>query len=128
VTAPAYHPGNIRALIADRWGVNTTPAFQRLPNALAAGVIQTIFKNDPSRVSLWIVNAGSNDCFVTPDPAHLAAFGTLTIAAHGGVLTADYAEDGEIVGYEWQALSNLGTFLFLVENILQATVAPTGAK
>lgn len=122
MTGTQPHPGNVRDLIRERWGVNVTPVFQR-GTTLIGGAVATIFKNDPNRIALWLCNSGGQDVFVTPDPAHIAAFGTIRVSANGGVLTAQYDEDGEVVAYEWQAVtSGTNTNLFLVEMLLQATV------
>lgn len=59
----------------------------------------TILRNNPNRVYWVMINEGANDIRVSFDPSISATSG-FVLAASGGVIVADWFNEGETVGYE----------------------------
>ena len=110
----------VRDLLVALRGVAYTP---RISTVVVAGLTDTIIlKNDPSRVAFILVNAGPIDCVVLPLVAPAVGTTGFKIANGGGVLSAQFDEDGEIVAYEWHAVDviNTVTTLTVIEAVIGA--------
>jgi len=108
----------IRDLLNKRFGVPFTPAFQRDADVIGTAV-QLVLKQDPSRIAFTIVNVGSFDVGIIPrgQPTGQKSF---IVAANGGVLTAQWDEDGEVVSQEWRGFANGGSSSCLImETLIQ---------
>jgi len=113
----------VREVIERLRGVATTPRINR-DATQAAATSGVVLKQDPSRVSFLIVNLGSFDVFLAPLGAASLTRG-MRIPASGGSVSAQFDEDGEVVGNEWQAIGNGGvSALFILENVIEPGTGP----
>jgi hypothetical protein len=73
-----------------------------------------ILNNNPDRIMLMIMNIGGSSCYIGLTSEVKVGSGLL-IDASGGAVIFNYKEDGELVGREFWAISELGTTLYIME-------------
>lgn len=75
-----------------------------------------LVKGDPDRVELTIVNLGTQTVFLSIR-ATVSTINGILIPPNGG-MTVLVDEDGEMVAYEWFAVSSSGTQQLFVQEVL----------
>lgn len=95
--------GVLQDLIDDKFGI-ATQTNEGLVSVIPNAVITKFLNNNGDRLSFIIINLGSNNMYITPDPQPASNRGIL-VAPSGGNLSLIYSEDFELVGREWFALA-----------------------
>lgn len=101
-------------LISDKLGVRTT--FRINPEASSIGTsVARVFGNNPNRVAIVFVNLSANAIYVAPDPSPSSSRG-IRVPANGGSMTAEWDEDFDLVGLEWNGVADgAGSNYFAME-------------
>lgn len=112
-----------RGLLQRRIGAALSSSVNRVVSSVGAAVV-TVLKQDPSRVQFLFVNLGANTIFLAPLGTPSANNGIL-VAPNGGSVVLNWEEDGEVVGWEWQAVAPVGnSAIMCLETILERVAPP----
>lgn len=79
---------------------------------------QTLIPNNPNRVFWMVINEGTQDVRLSTDPAITSTSGWL-LPASGGIISSDWEEDGEAVGYQVFALSVVGVDMVRYREVIR---------
>jgi len=112
----------IRDLLNARFGVPFTPRFNRETQSVGGG-FTLVLRQDPARIAFTIVNVSTSDVGISPagQPVSQKSF---ILAANGGVLTAQWDEDGEIVSQEWRGFAIVPpATLMILETVIEKYLA-----
>lgn len=105
---------SLHQLIDDRFGVRTrgVPNSDNVQQSTTPGLI---LRNNSSRLAATIVNLGTNPVFMVPEGAPSTTRG-IRIGPSGGSVTLLWDEDFNLVGMEWNGVTDVGTSdLFVLE-------------
>lgn len=106
----------VAAISASRFGGNTflSESLVTIPSASVYRV-----PNNPNRLNWAMINEGANDIRVSNYPTVTASSGWL-LAANGGVLSMDWAEDGEAVCYDIYLIANGADTVIRLREVLRS--------
>jgi hypothetical protein len=93
----------VKDLIGDLYGIRTNTRINPLVNA-AQITATRVFNNNPRRLSFLFVNLSANAVYLTPDNQPSATRG-IYLAPGGGLASALWSEDFELVTREWFAIA-----------------------
>lgn len=111
-------PKSVADLQRERLGVRTSPFVNRVASSVGVTAAQ-LLRQDPNRPSFLFVNLSLADMYVGPfrDPSSSKG---IRVGPSGGSLAVWWAEDGEVVTWEWYAVATLAASAYLViENLIQ---------
>ena len=111
---------NVLDLIANKIGARVN--YYKNQYASSAGsTISQIVKDDPNRLALMVINLGSYDLFLAPDPQVSATRG-IFVASAGGSWGVEWQEDYILPILGWYAYAADTTDLLIIELIISGEV------
>lgn len=97
---------SLHDLIVQEFGVSVHDETNPITDSV--GIVATkICNNNPRRVSLTVINLGSNPLFLAPDNDVSIAKG-IYVGANGGSMALDWRTDMEIIAHEWWGIAPAG--------------------
>lgn len=113
---------SLHQLIDQRFGLRTR-GVPNPDNVQQSTTVGLILRNNSSRLAATIVNLGTNPVFMVPDTSPSTTRG-IRIGPSGGAITLLWDEDFNLVGMEWNGVTDAGTSDLFV---LEVHVEPEGA-
>lgn len=105
-------------ILRARLGVETYERINGESSSVGVTAI-TIFKQNPNRVALLLVNLSANTMYATPSGTPSASNG-IRIGPSGGTLISWWGEDGMLPTREWGLLADAASSnLYAVEMLIQ---------
>lgn len=111
-------PKSVADLQRERLGVRTSPRVNRVAASVGATAAQ-VLRQDPNRASFLVVNLSLNDMYLGPfrDPSSTKG---IRLGPSGGSLAVWWAEDGEVVAWEWWIIATAAASAYLIiENLIE---------
>ena len=108
--------GHLQRLIEEKFGVTTGTYLNRLVTQIPA-TAGKIVQADPERVAFLIVNLGTTNAFILPEPDVASSKG-IRLDANGGYYRAVWDEDFALTGYDWYGVSSSATNCLILEVIV----------
>lgn len=97
--------GAAQSFIEGEFGGPTTESDSEITLAATA---TKVCDNDPERLSLTIINLGTNQCHIVFDNAPSTSRGIILVAG-GGSVSMNVREDGTLPTREWWGVADSGT-------------------
>lgn len=103
-------------LLRNKLGVATYPRINPLVDSVGISPVR-ILDNNPNRVGYLIVNVGSYPLYVAFSDAVSVTYG-IYVAPAGGMVSAVWDEDFDLVGYELWGVAGGGTTKIYVHEVV----------
>lgn len=118
-------PGSVRDLLTALLGVPASSSLAN-PTTLVGTAVTQVFAANPTRVGFLVINLGSFNVFLAPDPAGPpSATNGILLQPNGGGLVSTWRDDGEVVSWDWEGIAIGGSStVFKVPVTLEGGIGP----